>query len=72
MIFLKICRIWRERNGRRHGEQSKDEEALIRCVDRTVRLKVCLVWHKNRRQLAAMKAQRILKCLNLIKLANQK
>lgn len=35
--------IWRERNGRRHGEQPMDEKTLIKMVDKMVRLKLLLV-----------------------------
>lgn len=35
--------IWRERNGRRHGEAPKDVRVLIKCVDRTIRLKLLAV-----------------------------
>lgn len=35
--------VWRERNARRHGEQPKDINCLVRFVDRTMRLKLLSV-----------------------------
>ncbi|XP_018508460.1 uncharacterized protein LOC108869022 [Brassica rapa] len=43
--------IWRESNGRRHGKQSKDEQVLIKCVDRTIRLKLLSVKGKGKKYL---------------------
>ncbi|RID56005.1 hypothetical protein BRARA_G03234 [Brassica rapa] len=46
-----IHSIWRERNGRRHGEQPKYEKVLIKCVDRTIRLKLLAVKGKGKKYL---------------------
>lgn len=35
--------IWRERNARKHGEQSMDEKTLSKLVDKMIRLKFLLV-----------------------------
>ena len=41
--------IWRERDWGRHGEQSKNEQVLIKCVDRTIRLKLLSVKGKGKK-----------------------
>lgn len=35
--------IWRERNDRRHGEEPKNEQIIIKIVDKMIRLKLLLV-----------------------------
>lgn len=32
--------LWRERNGRRHGEQPRSESVITKFVDKTIRLKL--------------------------------
>ncbi|XP_013594577.1 PREDICTED: uncharacterized protein LOC106302659 [Brassica oleracea var. oleracea] len=42
--------VWRERNGRRHGEQAKSASLLAKLVDKTIRLKLLMVdvdWPMN-------------------------
>lgn len=43
--------IWRESNARRYGEQLREEEILIKCVDKLVRLKLLAVKGKGQRYL---------------------
>lgn len=42
-----IHSIWRERNSRRHNEQPREEEVLIKCVDKLIRLKLLSVKGKG-------------------------
>ena len=43
--------LWRERNDRRHGEQLKDENIMVKMVDKQIRLKLLLVKGKGKKYL---------------------
>lgn len=43
--------LWRERNGRRHGEQEKPASLLVKIVDKTIRLKLLIVKGKGHKYL---------------------
>ena len=46
---VSLHTIWRERNGRRHGEGHKTSDMLIRFIDKTVRNRISSLRRKTRR-----------------------
>lgn len=48
ILATLIHSIWTERNARRHGEQPRDEQTLIKLVDKTVLLRLLSVHGKGK------------------------